>query len=144
MSPYLAWAGDPANGLTAGVNDGPTQDPDHDGISNLMEYVLGGMPAGAGAADLSILPKQTLDATNLVLTFRRSDLSEADTAVVVQWSTDLATWLDFATIGAADALPAVDVTEDLPSAALDTVVVAIPRAGHEAGGKLYGRVKATK
>jgi autotransporter-associated beta strand protein len=144
MSPYLAWAGDPANGLTAGVNDGPTQDPDHDGISNLMEYVLGGMPAGAGAADLSILPKQTLDATNLVLTFRRSDLSEGDTAVIVQWSTDLATWLDFATIGAADALPAVDVTEDLPSAALDTVVVTIPQTGHEAGGKLYGRVKATK
>lgn len=119
-------------------------DPDADGIKNLMEYVLGGIPSGAGASDTSILPTQALNATNLVLTFHRSDLSESDTATKVQWSADLVTWTDFATIGAGDALPAVDVTENSPTAALDTVVVTIPRAGREAGGKLFGRVTAIK
>ena len=116
-------------------------DPDFDGIKNLMEYVLGGIPTGA---DTSIVPTQALDATNLVLTFHRSDLSESDTAVKVQWSADMVTWTDFVTVGAGDNLPAVDVTEDSPSAAIDTVVVTIPRAGREAGGKLFGRVKAIK
>ena len=35
-SPYTSWATSPAQGLTVGVNDGPTDDPDHDGISNLL------------------------------------------------------------------------------------------------------------
>jgi autotransporter-associated beta strand protein len=144
ISPYLGWAGDPANGLTAGVNDGPSQDPDNDGINNLMEYVLGGIPAGPGASDRSILPRQTVDATNLVLTFKRSDLSERDTTQVVQLSSDMATWVDFASIGAVDALPAVDITEDTPTAALDTVIVTIPRADHASGGKLYARLKVVK
>lgn len=144
ISPYSRWASDAVNGLTVGVDDGPTQDPDHDGISNLMEYVLGGVPAGAGAANLTILPTQTLTATDLVLTFHRSDLSEGDTTQVVEWSTDLKAWAEFATIGAVDALSAVDLTEDAPTAALDTVVVAIPRVDHALGGKLYARLKVTK
>lgn len=141
---YSTWATDPANGLTAGVNDGPLQDPDNDGISNLMEYVLGGIPAGTGAANPSILPDQTLDATDLILTFTRSDLSESDTTLKVQWSADLATWTDFVTVGASDDLPAVDVTESVDPSTVDTVTARIPRSGHESGGKLYARLKAEK
>jgi autotransporter-associated beta strand protein len=51
---YAAWA--VTRGLTAGVNDGPNQDPDFDEISNLLEYVLGGLPIGTGSANTSILP----------------------------------------------------------------------------------------
>jgi autotransporter-associated beta strand protein len=138
---YTGWIA--AQPFTAGVNDGPADDPDGDGISNLLEYVLGGIPVGAGAADTSILPVQSLTATDLVLTFRRSDLSEADVTLKVQWSDDLATWHDFATIGAVDTLPAVDVTEDSPSPELDTVVVSIPRSTAP-GGKLFARVQAVK
>ncbi|MEK7949706.1 beta strand repeat-containing protein [Luteolibacter soli] len=138
---YASWtSGFP---FTVGVNDAPEQDADGDGISNVLEYVLGGVPVGAGASDTSILPQQSLTATDLVLTFRRSDLSETDAIVKVQWSTTLGGWNDFATIGAVDALPAVDITEDSPTAALDTVVVRIPRS-NAGGGKLFGRVVATK
>ena len=41
---FETWATDPAQGLTADVNDGPLDDPDHDGFSNLLEFVLGGEP----------------------------------------------------------------------------------------------------
>ena len=39
---YQAWA--LTQGFTAGTNDGSMLDPDGDGISNLMEYVLNGVP----------------------------------------------------------------------------------------------------
>jgi autotransporter-associated beta strand protein len=139
-SGYASWAsGYPFN---VGVNDGPTQDADFDGISNILEYVLGGIPVGAGAGNTSILPTQTLTATDLILTFKRSDLSEADVTLKVQWSDNMVTWNDFATIGAGDALPAVDVTEDSPTADLDTVVVTIPRS--LAPGKIFARLQAVK
>jgi len=140
-SGYGTWAS--AYPFNAGVDDGPADDPDADGIINLLEYVLGGIPAGAGAGNTSILPAQTLTATDLVLTFKRSDMSETDVALKVQWSDDMTTWHDFATIGPVDNLPAVDVTEDSPSAVLDTVVVTIPR-GVTTGGKLFARLQAVK
>ncbi|MCB1129889.1 MAG: autotransporter-associated beta strand repeat-containing protein [Verrucomicrobiae bacterium] len=140
-SGYGTWAaGFP---FTTGVDDGPMDDPDGDGVSNLLEYVLGGIPVGAGASDPGILPTQTLNATDLVLTFRRSDASESDVTLKVQWSDDMVIWHDFATVGAVDALPQVDVTEDSPSAELDTVVVTIPRST-TSGGTLFARIQAVK
>ena len=39
---YATWA--TANGLTAGVNDGPTQNPDFDALNNLLEFAFGTNP----------------------------------------------------------------------------------------------------
>jgi autotransporter-associated beta strand protein len=63
---YDSWAVD--QGLTAGVNDGKTQDPDGDGVTNLMEYALGGNPllatdkgvSAAGLRDVAGVPALTL------------------------------------------------------------------------------------
>ncbi|MBN8458236.1 MAG: autotransporter-associated beta strand repeat-containing protein [Verrucomicrobia bacterium] len=140
-SGYGTWAS--AQPFTAGVNDGPADDPDGDDIPNLLEFVLGGVPVGTGASDTSILPKQTLTASDLVLTFKRSDSSETDVTLKVQWSDDLSTWHDFVTVGAADALPQVDVTEDVPTAELDTVSVSIPRT-LAPGGRIFARLQAVK
>ncbi len=57
LPPYATWAADPAQGLTAGVNDGPMQDPDGDGIfesagvhpRRQADGVLAGDPAQTGA-----------------------------------------------------------------------------------------------
>jgi autotransporter-associated beta strand protein len=138
---YATWAaGFP---FTVGVNDGPEQDADFDGINNVLEYVLGGIPVGAGSMNMSILPTQALDTNDLILTFHRSDLSETDAVVKVQWSSNLSTWNDFATLTAASELPKVQITEDSPSAAVDTVVVRIPRS-NAPGLPLFGRIVATK
>lgn len=133
---YSGWAA--GKGLD-GSNNGEDQDPDQDGIANLLEYVLGGLPIGPGSSDPSILPTQTLGATHLVLDFGRSDASEADTTQIVQTSSDLSVWTDFATIGEMSSGP-VTITD---TGDIDEVSVAIPR-NLEVGGKLFARLKVTK
>lgn len=142
---YDAFKANPANGLTAGVNDGPNADPDGDGISNLLEFVLGGLPNGAGASNTSILPTQAIVGTDLVVSFKRADASEGDLTLKVEWSSDLVNWGSpkDVVIGASTS-GIVAITEDTPNAATDTVVVSIPRAANEVNGKLFARVRATR
>ena len=128
---YTSWAADVANGLTAGVNDGPSQDPDFDGVSNLLEYVLGGKPMQANP---SILPQPTISGGFLVLSYKRSDESEADTTQTGRWSTDLADWTGTA------------ITPELINengASPDDMVIRIPLA-NALNGQLYGRLSVTK
>lgn len=133
---YSVWALE--QGLTPGVNDGSNADPDNDGIVNLLEYVLGGAPL---ASSQSIIPQGNNDGSNLVLTFKRLDLSETDTTMIVQMSADLGeTWTDFVTLGAQSA-GAVTIVEN--DAALDDVTVTIPLS-NAVNGKLFARVKAVK
>ncbi|MES2475667.1 MAG: autotransporter-associated beta strand repeat-containing protein [Verrucomicrobiota bacterium] len=143
-SGYDAWKSLPANGLSAGVNDGPNQDPDLDGISNLLEFVLSGIPAGAGAANTGVLPTLQLTPTALVFSFKRADLSEGDVTLKVQWSSDLVTWgaAKEITITAVDA-GIVDVTEDDPNPATDTIAVSIPRS-EAVNGKLMARIRVSR
>ncbi len=131
---YAAWKIDPANGLTAGVNDGAAQDPDQDGISNLLEYALGGAPLGSSQ---SILPQGAVTGGNLVFTFKRSDASEIDTTQVVQYGSDLAGWADV-NIGAASA-GVVTIVENAD--AEDDVTVTIPMG---ANTKLFARLVVTE
>ncbi len=134
---FSSWA--EANGLTAGVNDGPTQDPDNDSIPNLLEYVLGGNPL---AANRGILPVATVTPTNFVFTFTRSDASESDAPQTFQWSTGLQTWNDVA-IGAASSGPdaqgaTVTVVENAEAA--DQITVTVPRT-NAASGRIFGRLR---
>lgn len=138
---YDTWASD--KGLTVGVNDGLADDPENDGIENLLEFYLNGNPL---VSDPSALPAQTLDATYLTLTFSRRDDAEADVAgAEVQYGSTLSGWTGV-TIGAVSSGPdangvVVNVTENAD--APDTIVVQIPRT-LAPDGKLFGRVKVTK
>jgi fibronectin-binding autotransporter adhesin len=62
-----SWTSPPLSDKTAGG------DPDNDGVSNLLEYVLGGDPR---VSDTDILPKQKIEGGFLVLSYKRSDASE--------------------------------------------------------------------
>jgi len=130
---YADWAA--ANGLDA-TNNGPTQDPDHDGISNFMEYVLAGNPLANTGMEA---PVMQLNPDTFTFYFLRNDAAAADTTILVQWTTDMATWNDIPL----DSPPSdpeilVNITDGSPA---DIVGVTIPRS-KAVNGRLFARVKA--
>jgi autotransporter-associated beta strand protein len=127
--PYAAWIAtyEPNALLPDAASKLPGADPDGDDFSNLMEFVLDGSPV---VSSQSIRPNQTVNATDIILTFKRSDASESPvTTQTVQISTDLVDWttIPAITIGAGDNLPSVGVVEN--GAAADDITVTIPRSG---------------
>ena len=130
---FDAWAADPAQGLTAGVNNGPLDDPDRDGISNLLEFTLGGAPM---VSTRTILPTLTRSGSNWVFEYDRSNLSLAPaTTQVVEYGSDLVGWtpVPIPTTSAGS----VTVT---PGSPFDHVTVTIPSSG----AKSFVRLKLTK
>ena len=121
---FGAWA-DSFEGLT---DKTPGGDPDGDGIKNLVEYVIGGDPR---VSSTGFLPKQAIVGSNLVLSYRRSDASEADTTQTGQWSTNLVDWNNIAP---------VQVNEN--DTAPDDMTISIPLS-NAAGGRLFGRLHVT-
>lgn len=109
----------------------PEDDPDADGISNLMEFVLGGSPI---TSTQDILPTQVIDANNIVLSYTRTDASELApaTSSVGQYSTDLVNWTN---------VTPVLLNEN--GSAADSMTVTVPRS-NEFNGKLFVRIKVVK
>jgi autotransporter-associated beta strand protein/T5SS/PEP-CTERM-associated repeat protein len=129
--PYAGWIDSftPNPLLPDAASKLPTADPDRDGITNLMEYVLaGGDPV---VPSLSILPTMAIVGNNLVLSYTRNDESEADTTQIGQWTTDLKVWNDVA--------PVV-VNEN--GALADDMTVTVPKS-NAVNGKLFLRLKVT-
>ncbi len=143
-TPYDTWALGPfAQPLTD-----PAQgaDPDNDGLSNLMEFVLGGDPTVND--NPAVLPTVNASGSDLVITFPRSVASQLPPAVTVkvQVSDDLASWptgndivigasTDVGPIGGAGASYSVTPNGGAP----DTIVVTIPKG---AATKKFARVVA--
>lgn len=88
--PIDAWR--VANFTTAELADpsisGDLADPDHDGLSNLMEYALGLPPKDPTAANR---PYASVTTGYLTLTYTRAKAA-ADVSLVVEQSNDLLTW----------------------------------------------------
>ncbi|MEX1115051.1 MAG: autotransporter-associated beta strand repeat-containing protein [Akkermansiaceae bacterium] len=124
----------------------PTDDPDKDGMDNLLEFVLNGNPS---VADNAILPKLAVTTNDFEFTYqRRIDSISPETTQIFQWGTTLATWPGSAVIPAASgpvAPATVTVTAGVPSPAVtDTVKVSIPKSEAGASGKLFGRLQVVK
>ena len=103
----------------------PGEDPDSDGITNLMEFLLGGSPV---VSSQSILPTLATVGSDAVLSFTRSDESESVTTQVGQWSTNLTGWTD---------VTPVLVNEN--GAAADTMSITVPMS-NAVNGKLFLRL----
>jgi hypothetical protein len=86
---YESWAADPARGLSAGLNDGPLHDPDHDGFSNLLEFVLCGEPMVSAQ---SIRPVLMQIGPGRVFSYKRSHASKSSTTQLVEYGSDLTDW----------------------------------------------------
>lgn len=117
---------------------GPSADYDADGLSNLLEYTLGGSPLVSDAA--SIMPVGSRSGANFVVTFKRSDASEADTVQTVQYGNDFVGWTNIP-VGASPGSGMVSITENSPTADFDSVTVTIPTAG---ATKFFARLRVTK
>ncbi len=139
---YVTWSA--GAGLTAGVNDGPAQNPDGDGYANLLEYQLGGDPL-AFDGDLVAV---TESGTHLVFAFDRLAGSAADSTLDFRWAADLATW-NTVPIGPTSSGPdangvIVTVTAGGGAAAgYDRIEVQLPKS-NAAGGKLFGQLQAAQ
>lgn len=109
----------------------PNADPDHDGIANSVEFVIGGNPANA--SDSARLPKLTTSGTDFVITFFRSSGS-AYLNPTVQYSSTLSGWTT-----AVDGTDGITIGTANPTANGLDVVVTIPKAV-AVGGKLFARL----
>jgi hypothetical protein len=118
---YESWASDGAQGLTAGVNNDPSDDPDYDGFSNLMEFALGGAPM---ASSQTIQPTLTNSAGDWVFEYDRSDAAQSSTTQTVEYGNNLTGWTPV-NIPATSA-GIVEITPGSPS---DHVKVTIPTNG---------------
>jgi hypothetical protein len=131
-STYSAWAAAAAQGLTAGMNDGPLADPDRDGITNLLEFALRGAPM---LASRTILPKLTKAAGQWLFEYDRSDAAlPPGTTQVVEYGSNLTGWTP---------VPIPETSEGIvtitPGSPTDHVSVAIPQLG----GKMFVRLRVS-
>lgn len=130
---YEAWAG--FHDLDTSYLS-PYQNSDQDPMSNLLEYVLGGDPAGEGSGDSSVLPSITMDESSVFFKFDRFAASKSDTIQSVSISDDLIEWEEFTRIGNASE-GAVNISSNGDT---ESVQVAIPRSA-ATQGKLFARLE---
>jgi len=133
-SDFSAWAS--SKGLT-GSNNGATQDPNFNGISNLLEYVLNGEPLLA-ESPAAILPTLTSDPTNFVFTFHRLSSSKDDTIQTFQYGSDFSGWTDVIIPAATSG--AVTITPNSPSSGIDLVTLSVLKSGTQ----MFGRLRVEK
>ena len=137
---YLSWA--TANGLGASPDQrGFTADPDGDGQTNLLEWVLGGQPLNAASAPV---PQLALNGGNYVFSFNRALATLGVVPLSVEWSTNLTTWTAVP-IGATSSGPdanglvvAITSASNVP----DAIAVTVPGSLATAG-RIFVRLKAT-
>ena len=105
----------------------PSDDYDEDGVSNGVEFVIGGTK---DTNDLSKLPAISINGGNLVFTFQRSQVSiDGSTTLAIQVSPDLISWPDSYNVPGPAQInnPGVTVSKDT-SAGFDTIFLTVPRA----------------
>ena len=133
--PFASWIGPFFPGITDPAVIGETADPDHDGISNLMEYVLqDGNPAVSSTA---ILPTASTTDTALRFIFHRRAATIPGTTQTFQYGSNLRDWTDVPITNGG----MVTITANTPSLGIDEVIVTVPQA---ANTKLFGRLNAIK
>ena len=70
---------------------GPTDDPDGDGVPNLLEYFIGSDPVAGSTTTLAVLELPPSEPGEFKVRYPRAQ-NRPDVLGALQWSTDLATW----------------------------------------------------
>jgi hypothetical protein len=104
-----------------------TDDPDHDGLNNLLEYAFNSNPTSPASDNT---PTVSLDATYLSITYTKV-LSATDLTYSIEQSTDLAQWQKVT--------PTNEILFD--NGTIQTIKAKVPRSNAGAGGKLFLHVR---
>lgn len=141
-SGYAVWAA--AKGLdgTPGKENGVNDDPDKDSIENVLEFYLDGNPL---ASSQSIMPAQSVDASYLILSFKRRDDAEPDVnGQSIGYTSDFidlfARQLPAGSVSDPNGI-VITVVEN--GAAPDDVTVKLPR-NLAPGGRLFARLRVVR
>ena len=133
-SAFDTWIGTAAGGKgLTGADAAFSADPDHDGLSNGIEFVLGSEPnpANSGAASTTLLPTAASSGGSLVFTFTRTHAS-AYLNPTVEFSTNMQG-------GWTTAVDGVNCTIGVTTGGTsDTVTVTIPKGVNQ---KMFARLK---
>lgn len=115
-----------------GSNALTTADPDGDGISNLLEYVLGGDPTTASRSNLPTSSMTTVSGQPaLVFSYNVKTAAAAVVGVSVEYSSDLVNWTT-----ASDGQNGITISTTVVDANTNHVVVTIPTSS----AKLFARL----
>ncbi|MBK1882373.1 cadherin domain-containing protein [Luteolibacter pohnpeiensis] len=98
-------------------------DPDHDGIPNALEFVLGGNPAAKEANAMTLLPKMSYEGDWVIFEFRQADVASA-VDPFVEYGTSLESWTR--AISGTDGIE-VTTEDDAYGTGIDRVIVKVPR-----------------
>lgn len=128
-TPYSNWA--ISNGIPGAPPDG---DEDDDGVTNGIEFVIGGNPNGGNSNPL--LPTVATDAEFLTFVFRRSDISQSS-APAAEYGDNLSGW----TTAVHDGTDVIVTTENDIEPGIDRVTVKLRRSALGASGKLFVRLR---
>jgi len=129
-----------ATGADAAFN----ADPDHDGLSNGIEFVVGGQPnpANPDSNSSALLPTLARSGSNVVFTFRRTAVAASDSGLIIsaEYSSNLSSW----TV-AQDTVNDVSIvtTTDGFGAGVDKVEVTLP-SSLAGTGPLFVRLQVTQ
>ncbi|MFD0892074.1 autotransporter-associated beta strand repeat-containing protein [Luteolibacter ambystomatis] len=124
---YAAWA------LSHGVG-AANADDDHDGITNGIEFVIGGDPAAPG--DQALLPFTAVNPADITFSFFRT-VDSANYNPAVQYSTNLTSWTT-----AVDGVDGVTVVTDNNSNP-PIVTVTVPRSLASPATRFFVRLQLT-
>ena len=140
---FVSWISKPEFSLAA-IDQDPTDDPDNDGMENLLEFVLNGNPS---ISDPSIMPDVVVTATDFEFSYqRRDDSLNAETTQTFQYGTglsDLAGWTDIVVSSGSETvgMATITVTDGTPA---DAVKISIPKSSVPPSTKLFGRLQVVK
>jgi len=138
ISPFENWA-TTTHGLS-GPAAAPAADPDHDGLTNVLEFVLGGEPnpANPGTDSVGLLPTFAQSGSNMIFTYRRTALSltQPGISITTEYGSTLTGW---ATAQNGILGVTINFFTDFYGTGIDKVEVAIPQS-LATGTKLFARL----
>jgi len=128
--PFLNWIESSWPNLSNKTMSG---DPDNDGISNLLEFIL--KDGDPSVSNPLILPTVDASGANLVFTFFRKSAASGDTTQTFEYGTNLSGWTSLAIPGGTG----VTVTDE--GNGIEKIEVSVSKGSHSS---VFGRLKVVR